>query len=292
MLDALKNHFPEYLMEAAGLGLFMISAASFGTLLEHPDSPIHQALPNSDFRRLLMGLAMGLTAIGLIYSPWGRQSGAHLNPAVTLTFLRLGKITPADAGFYVLAQFLGGLVGIFLIGSVLGPLLAHMNVSYVATVPGAHGVRLAFGVELLIAFVMMTMVLVVSNHAKLSHYTGLLAGCLVATYVFLAGPVSGFSMNPARSFASAVPAHIWTSFWIYFTAPPLGMLLAAECYVRLKGSRAVYCAKLNHFSTRRCIFRCRFGELEGQRFESSNVRDRLVAISEQPGTHAMKFNMF
>jgi aquaporin Z len=84
-MDALKNHWPEYLIEGACLGLFMISAFSFGTIFEHPASP-HPLM-----RRFLMGLAMGGTAIAIIYSPWGKQSGAHINPSTTLTFFRLGK---------------------------------------------------------------------------------------------------------------------------------------------------------------------------------------------------------
>ena len=92
MPEALKQHWPEYLIEATCLGLFMVSAFTFGTILEHPDSPLHQAIPNPTLRRLLMGLAMGGTAIAIIYSPWGKQSGAHINPSITLTFFRLGKI--------------------------------------------------------------------------------------------------------------------------------------------------------------------------------------------------------
>jgi aquaporin Z len=107
MREALRGHWPEYLMEAAGLGLFMISACLFGTLLGHPGSPAVRALPDPFFRRVLMGLAMGLTAACLIYSPWGQRSGAHFNPATTLTFWRLGKVASADAGFYALAQALG-----------------------------------------------------------------------------------------------------------------------------------------------------------------------------------------
>ncbi|MFQ5683048.1 MAG: hypothetical protein ACE5HC_07220 [Candidatus Binatia bacterium] len=76
-------------MEAAGLGIFMVSACTFGTILEYPASPIHQAIADPFLRRILMGLAMGLTAVGIIYSPWGKQSGAHINPAITLTFFRL-----------------------------------------------------------------------------------------------------------------------------------------------------------------------------------------------------------
>ena len=102
MLEAVKRHWPEYLMEAWGLGLFMVSAAVFGTLIEHPASPVREVIADPFLRRIPMGIAMGLTAMGIIYSPWGQQSGAHLNPAVTLTFFRLGKIEPPDALFYVI----------------------------------------------------------------------------------------------------------------------------------------------------------------------------------------------
>ena len=108
------QHWPEYLIEAWALGAFMVSAALVTALLEHPSSPVHQLLPNGNARRALIGLAMGLTAIGLIYSPWGQQSGAHMNPATTLTFLRLGKVQPWDAVFYISAQFIGGLCGVLL----------------------------------------------------------------------------------------------------------------------------------------------------------------------------------
>ena len=112
MLSALKKHWPEYLMEAAGLGIFMVSASVFTILLYHPASPALQVLHEEFPRRVFMGLSMGLTAVGIIYSPWGKRSGAHLNPAVTLTFFRLGKVAPWDAAFYVIAQFAGGVAGV------------------------------------------------------------------------------------------------------------------------------------------------------------------------------------
>src|SRR5256885_7100411 len=139
LLEALRRHWPEYLMEAAGLGLFMISAAVFATVLEYPGSPLHKAIPDPLVRRALMGLAMGLTAIGIIYSPWGKQSGAHINPAVTMTFFRLGKVAPWDAVFYVIAQFAGGVAGVALVAVAGGKLLAHPSVNYVATLPGDGG---------------------------------------------------------------------------------------------------------------------------------------------------------
>src|SRR5258708_35373743 len=104
-LASLKGHWPEYLMEAGLLGAFMVSACVFGALYEFPQSPVHQAIMSGFLRRLLMGVTMGLTAIVIIYSPWGKQSGAHINPSVTFTFLRLGKVKFWDATFYVAPQF-------------------------------------------------------------------------------------------------------------------------------------------------------------------------------------------
>jgi hypothetical protein len=85
MFAALKAHWPEYLMEAAGLGIFMISVCVVDALLEYPLSPVHQTIRDPIVRTILRCLARGLTAVGLIYSPWGKQSGAHFNPAITLT---------------------------------------------------------------------------------------------------------------------------------------------------------------------------------------------------------------
>ena len=126
----------------------MISAGLFGTLLFHPGSPVARALPDPLLRRALMGAIMGLTAIGLIYSPWGQQSGAHLNPAVTLTFWRLGKVATWDALFYVLAQFVGGALGVLLVLALLGAAFADPPVHYVATAPGPMAWPLALLAEI------------------------------------------------------------------------------------------------------------------------------------------------
>src|SRR5262245_61557595 len=109
---ALRTHWPEYLMEAAELALFMTSACVFTTLLEFPGSPVHELLPNPILRRLLNGIAMALTLLLLVHSKWGKQSGAHMNPAVTLMFFRLGKVNGWDAFFYGVFQSLGGVFGV------------------------------------------------------------------------------------------------------------------------------------------------------------------------------------
>ena len=258
---ALASHWPEYLMEAAGLGLFMISACAFTVLLEHPGSPFHQALPGPWLRRFVIGVAMGLTAIAIIYSPMGKRSGAHLNPAVTLTFLCLRKIETWDAVFYVLAQFVGGAFGVMLAAHVLGAMLVgHTAVNYAVTLPGEPGRWIAFAAEMCLAFGLMLLVLNISNRPSLNRYTGLFAGALIAVYITVEAPLSGMSMNPARTVASALPAQVWTDVWIYFLAPPLGMLLAAQTYLLTRGQGTVLCCKLHHENSSRCIFRCRYHE--------------------------------
>lgn len=198
MLDALKSHWPEYLIEGACLGLFMISAFTFGTILEHPASPIHQAIPNPLSRRFLMGLAMGTSAIAIIYSPWGKQSGAHINPSTTLTFFRLGKVAERDAVFYIASQFIGGLLGALLAATVLATWASHPSVHYVVTMPGGAGIIAAFLAEVAITFILMTVILNVSNNARFHKLTGLCAGILVATYITIEAPISGMSISRAH----------------------------------------------------------------------------------------------
>src|ERR1044072_7372712 len=156
MSDALKKHWPEYLMEATELGLFMFSACAFTVLLFHPSSPIAQTIHDGALRRLLMGTAMGSTAIAIIFSPLGQRSGAHFNPSVTWTFFRLGKIEAWDAAFYTLFQFAGGITGVMLASFTLGNLVAHQSVNYAVTVPGLYGPTVALFAEVVISFILMS----------------------------------------------------------------------------------------------------------------------------------------
>jgi aquaporin Z len=179
-----------------------------------------------------------------------------MNPAVTLAFLRLGKIARHDAAAYVAAQFTGGLAGILIATAVLRQLPAHPAVNYVATIPGPGGSLVALLAEAAISFVMMAMVLAVSNHPRISRFTGVFAGTLVAIYILIEAPLSGMSMNPARSLGPAVLAGSLNSMWIYFAGPLAGMAAAAESVGRLRGRADVRCAKLVHFPGVPCIFRC------------------------------------
>jgi aquaporin Z len=259
MIRSLQSNWREYLMEATELALFMIAATVFTALIQYPASALHHIIRDPFWRRFSTGCGMGLTAAVLIFSPFGKRSGAHMNPSVTLTFLRLGKIKLWDAMFYVIAQFAGGTAGIFLAAVLIRRVIEDPSVHYIVTAPGPRGPWVAFAAESVISFFLMLTILIASNTARLSRWTGIIAACLIALYVTVESPLSGMSMNPARSFGSAANAAVWASFWIYCTAPLLGMLLAAELYVR--GQGIVYCAKLHHHNHTRCIFNCRFAEL-------------------------------
>jgi aquaporin Z len=255
---ALRSHWPEYLIEAFGLGIFMVSAGVFTTLFYARQSP-WSALPiDAVLRRLLVGIAMGTTAICIIYSPWGKRSGAHLNPAVTLTFFRLGKISPADTFWYVLAQTLGGLIGVMLTAYALGFAFIAPPVEFVVTVPGADGAAIAAAGEFVISLGLMLSILISSNRIHLMPYTGLFSGMLIALYVTFEAPLSGMSMNPARTLASAWPAMNFSAFYVYLVVPPLAMLAAVELYRWVEGHGHIPCAKLNHATSERCIFHCEF----------------------------------
>lgn len=262
---AWRRHWPEYTIEAGLLGIFMVSACLFSVLLFYPAWPVARAIPDPFTRRVLMGLAMGSTAVALNYSAWGKRSGAHYNPAVTLTFARLGKVAPWDAAGYVVAQFIGAVLGVLVARSLVQMMLADDQVRFAVTRPGRSGVAAAFVAEVVISSILMTVVLIATNSRRLAPYTGLLAGLLVATFITVEAPLSGMSMNPARTVGSAFWAGDWTALWIYFTAPPLGMLLAAELHLRRRGPQGVFCAKLHHRNQKRCIF-CEYRRTGGRCF--------------------------
>ncbi len=222
-LAALRAHYPLYLAEAAELAAFMLSACLFTVLLFPSNHPW--------LARAAMGIAMGLTAIAIIFSPPGRASGAHFNPAITLTFLRLGKIDPYDAAFYILFQFAGGIFGVALSKLLVGQHLAAVH--YAITIPGIGGPPAAFAAETFMAALLMAAVLYTSSKPRLAPYTTWLVGLLISSYILFLAPVSGFSINPARTLASALFAHTYTALWIYFTAPLIGMFLSAELLLRL-----------------------------------------------------------
>jgi len=203
-----------------------------------------------------MGAAVGAAVFAIVMTPWGKQSGGHFNPAITFTFYRLRKIDFWDALFYRAAQFFGATSGVAIATYILRGAPGHESVRYAVTLPGRYGNGVAFVAELAISFGLMATVLFTSNHETLARYTPFFAGALYAIYITFETPLSGMSMNPARTFGSAFHASYWHALWLYFLAPTLGMLVAAELFFRARSGVGPSCAKLYHATNKRCIFHC------------------------------------
>jgi aquaporin Z len=231
--ETFQHNYKLYLMEALGLAIFMCSACFFGGQLWHTGAYLNTIIAGDMGRNLVMGTAMGLTALFIFYSPLTAPSGSHINPAVSLVQLYLGNLSKLNFVCYTIFQFAGGTAAVYLMAFLMKQTLTDVPVNYVVTVPGnSVSVLKAALCEAVTAFIMMTMVLNVSN-SRLKKYTRVFAALLVFVYVNIAGPVSGFGMNPARSFASALPSGIYTAFWIYILFPVAGMFAAAVLYKKL-----------------------------------------------------------
>ena len=244
-------HPKAYLAEFFGTAVILLVGLSAATLDFGLPSPVPKHIPDAAVRRLITGSIFATAGAAVVYSRLGRRSGGHFNPAVTLAFHRLGKVTTRDAAAYVVAQTLGAVLGAFVVWAAWGAWARSVHVG--ATVPGPHGRVVAFVAELVMAFLLLTLILQFVAHMGVARWTPVAAGVLAATLVVLVAPISGTSINPARSFGPAVWGHELGVFWIYLLAPTLGALLATLLY-RALGRRTTPCAKLFHTDEYVCHF--------------------------------------
>jgi aquaporin Z len=246
MIETFKRNWQSYLIEAWTLGMLMGAICLFVILMEHPGVGLNQKITSAFLRRLLIAFGVGITVCLVIYSKWGTKSGAHMNPAFTLANYQLNRISLTDAVFYIIFQCLGAVLFMYLLKWLAFDFIEHPNVTYAATVPGHQGIAVAFVAEAILAFVLFGTVLIISN-SKLATYTGYAVGFLVFLFIVFEAPLSGMSINPARSLGSAIPSHIWTSFWVYLVAPVGGMQLAAYLYRRWYLSQTGECRSIDCF---------------------------------------------
>ena len=245
-------------MEASEIAILMLSTCISGTLLYSRDSPLIRGDVSRTLRSMLMGAAVAITTFLIIRSPFGRRSGAHFNPSLTLAFFWLGRVHRWDAAGYILSHFAGAIAGVLAARQIVGVSLSVPPVRYMITLPGDYGSPVAFLGEFLLAALLMSVVLYASNHRLLVRFSPLFVALVTVCYYGFSSSISGFSVNPARSFSSALFAWIWQGIWIYFVAPCLGMLAAAILYIRKRGRDGVYCAKVFHDLHSACPFPCRF----------------------------------
>lgn len=239
-------HWPEYGAELLGTGLLIFVGLSavvfdFGKGLLPPS-----LIPDVSLRRLITGLIFAGSGSLVAISPFGKLSGAHINPSVSLAFWAHGKMKHLDLIGYIVAQFLGAIIGEVLLLLVWGK-YAH-SVTNGMTLPGAgYPLWLVFVAEMSLTCILVLLIfLFVSSH-RLMRWTPLMNWFLVATMVWLESPISGTSLNPARSIGPALLTWLWTSQWLYCIAPPLGGLLAVGLFRLLAiGERDVLTGKLFH----------------------------------------------
>ena len=229
-----KTELRKYIDEALGLGIFMISASFFDALVEYPGLPFRHIIASALLRRFLVGLAMGLTAMYIFTSRFGKQSGAYINPAVTIVRYRLGDINKTDALFYTIFQLLGGSLGVLIVALIFPSWMKNPEVNYIVTIPGKAGVAVAFIMEFLISFVLIAVVLFMGLKKRWDKYTPYVVSFLITLLITFEAPFSGMSMNPARTFASAIVAGEWKAFWLYCAAPVFGMLAGEVLYRKTK----------------------------------------------------------
>jgi aquaporin Z len=262
-------------MEATELCVLMFCICLFGTLIYSSASPLMQLALSRTVRAFIMGIAIATTSFLIIRSPFGRRTGAHFNPAISLAYFYLGRIHRWDTLYYVVSQFAGALVGVFVAHQILGERLSAAPVCYVITIPGHYGSSIAFVAEFVLSGLLMGVVLFATNHRRLAMFSPVIVAVVTVFYYGLCSSLSGFSVNPARSFSSAFFAWIWQSIWIYFIAPCLGMLTAASIYVRSEGRQSVYCAKVFHDLQSTCPFPCNFDRLCREPEKLRNVSTAL-----------------
>lgn len=246
-------HWPEYGAELAGTAWNVSVGLSAVVFNYAPDLPGTRLMPDASLRLWVTGLVFAGSGSLFTISPWGRLSGAHLNPSVTLGFWAQGKVHRHDLLGYLLAQFLGGSLGALILVAVWDHHAAAVGNGM--TLPGAgYTAAQAFAAELAMTFAYVLGIFYFVSHARLLRWTPLMNWIVVSGLVWLGAGVSGTSLNPARSFGPALVSANWHGCWVYLLAPPLGALLAAGCFRLVLREREVLTAKLSHSPFYRSIF--------------------------------------
>ncbi len=247
MEKSIEQSFPwsKIWAEIAGTALLLLIGLSIVIFLFGSGSPMEQYIPSVKLRQVISGFFFGGTGALIAISPLGKESGAHINPVVTMAFWLFNRIESRVAIAYIVAQLIGAVLGTL-------PLLAWgqlgRSISFGATQPGpGYTMPVALIGEVITTFTMVTLLILFLAFKKTRQYTPALFPFLYAIMVPLEADISGISTNPARSFGPSVVSGIWNAWWIYWIGPFLGALLASRLCSRL--ARRITSAKLYHFDS-------------------------------------------
>lgn len=250
-----SSHLPEYLAEFFGTACLVFFGLSAVVFNFGDGTPMAQWIPSSSLRLLLTGLCFAGTGSLVALSPLGRLSGGHINPSVSLAFWLGGKLPGRDFIWYVVAQMTGGIVGeIALIAFWRGHAASVMNGM---TLPGAGWpIWQVFDWEAALTGLLVFLIFIFVSSRRLMRWTPLMNWIVVGIMVWLEAPVSGTSLNPARSFGPALLSGVWTAQWLYFIAPPLGGMLGLAAFrILTTEERCLETGKLFYSPNYRSLFR-------------------------------------
>jgi len=248
-------HWFEYGAELVGTAFLLFAGVSAVVFDFGAGSPLVSVVPDKSVRLLITGLLFAGSSSLVAISPLGKLSGGHINPAVTLAFWAQGKMHPFDLGGYILGQFLGAITGTLLVVLLWRGKAASVGDG--ATIPGAgYPLWAVFLVEVSLTFLLVLCIFFFVSSPRLMRWTPLMVWILLAMMVWLAAPISGTSLNPARSFGPALVSWSRHEQWLYWVAPPMGALLTVGAFRLLAISeRDVLTGKLFHVQHYRSVFR-------------------------------------
>ncbi|MBV9391111.1 MAG: aquaporin [Verrucomicrobia bacterium] len=244
----------EYLCELVGTCFNVFIGLSAVVIDFGHGSWVASIIHSASLRLLLNGLIFAGSGSLFAISPLGKLSGAHLNPCLSLAFWADRKMHLHDFFAYSVSQMIGAALAA--LGLVLLWKGAALSVNNGMTMPGpGFPIWFVFSAELLMTFSLVLMIFVFVSSHSLCHWTPLMTWILITFLVWVGAPVSGTSLNPARSFGPALVSWRFTSQWIYWIAPPTGALLAVLCFRFMATERRVLTAKLSHSQHYRSIFK-------------------------------------
>jgi len=236
-----------FLCELSGTAVLVLVGLSLVIGMFGTGSPMPQLIPSEGLRRLITGFLFGTTGASIALSVVGQESGAHINPVVTMVFWLFRKLDGRTAAIYVLGQLAGGVIGAL-------PLLAWgamgRSVAFGATLPGAgYATQAVLLGEIVTTFTMVSLLVIFIGFRRLRPFTPGIFPPLYAIMVYLESPISGTSTNPARSLGPAIISGQWQGWWIFWMGPLIGAFLAALACSLL--AKRITVAKLYHFDSDR-----------------------------------------